>query len=209
MFNIFNKKNNKSNQEVWIIAGLGNPGPEYEDTRHNCGFCTIDKLVKKIGENSKENIKFKGKYYICEYKGKKVVLLKPQTYMNSSGESVDAVMNWFKTDENHLIVIYDDYAIDTDQIRIKSKGSAGSHNGMKSVIQYVGTEVFTRIKVGIGPKNPNMDTSKFVLGHFSTEEKEKMHKMFDVAAEAALYIVDKGVESAMNKFNTKGTKNNI
>ena len=115
-------------------------------------------------------------------------------------------MNWFKTDENHLIVIYDDYAIDTDQIRIKSKGSAGSHNGMKSVIQYVGTEVFTRIKVGIGPKNPNMDTSKFVLGHFSTEEKEKMDKMFDVAADAALYVVDKGVESAMNKYNTKGTK---
>ncbi len=206
MFKIFNKKNNKSNQEVWIIAGLGNPGPEYEDTRHNCGFCTIDKLIKKIGENSKENVKFKGKYYICDYKGQKVVLLKPQTYMNSSGESVDAVMNWFKTDENHLIVIYDDYAIDTDQIRIKSKGSAGSHNGMKSVIQYVGTEVFTRIKVGIGPKNPNMDTSKFVLGHFSTEEKEKMDKMFDVAADAALYVVDKGVESAMNKYNTKGTK---
>lgn len=206
MFKIFNKKNNKSNQEVWVIAGLGNPGPEYEDTRHNCGFCTIDKLIKKISENQKENIKFKGKYYICEYKGNKVVLLKPQTYMNSSGESVYAVMNWFKTDENHLIVIYDDYAIDTDQIRIKSKGSAGSHNGMKSVIQYVGTDVFTRIKVGIGPKNPNMDTSKFVLGHFSQEEKEKMDKMFDIAAEAALFVVDKGVDNAMNKYNTKGTK---
>lgn len=206
MFNFLSKKNNKSNQEVWIIAGLGNPGPEYEDTRHNCGFLTIDRLIKKIGENHKENIKFKGKYVVCEYKGNKIVLLKPQTYMNNSGESVDGVMNWFKTDEKHLIVIYDDYAIDLEQIRIKAKGSAGSHNGMKSVIQYVGTEVFARIKIGIGPKNPNMDTSKFVLGHFSPEEKMKLDKSFEKAADAALFIVDKNIEEAMNRFNSKGSK---
>lgn len=206
MFNFLNKKKNKSNQEVWIIAGLGNPGPEYENTRHNCGFCAIDKLIQKIGKNTKENVKFKGKYYICEYNGNKIVLLKPQTYMNSSGESVDGVMNWFKTDEKHLIVIYDDYAIDMDHIRIKSKGSAGSHNGMKSVIQYVGTEDFVRVKVGIGPKNPNMDTVKFVLGHFNSEEKAKMEEIYEKAADAALYIVDKGAEEAMNKFNAKGTK---
>lgn len=206
MFKFLNKKNNKSNQEVWIIAGLGNPGPEYEDTRHNCGFKTIDKLIKRIGENQKENVKFKSKYFICQHKDKKIVLLKPQTYMNNSGEAIESVMSWFKTDESHLIVIYDDYAIDTDQIRIKAKGSAGSHNGMKSIIQYVGTENFTRIKVGIGPKNPNMDTVKFVLGHFSAEEKEKLDKSFDKAADAALLVVEKGVEEAMNKFNSKGKK---
>lgn len=206
MFKFLNKKNNKSNQEVWIIAGLGNPGPEYEDTRHNCGFKTIDKLTKKIGENQKENVKFKSKYFICQYKDKKVVLLKPQTYMNNSGEAIESIMNWFKTDEFHLIVIYDDYAIDTEQIRIKAKGSAGSHNGMKSIIQHVGTENFTRIKVGIGPKNPNMDTVKFVLGHFSAEEKEKLDKSFEKAADAALLVVEKGVEETMNKFNSKAKK---
>lgn len=207
MFKLFNKKNNKTSQDVWVVVGLGNPGPEYENTRHNCGFCAIDKLINKIGANSKGNIKFKGKYYICDYKGQKVVLLKPQTYMNGSGESVDAVMNWFKIDETHLIVIYDDYAIDTEQIRIKSKGSAGSHNGMKSVIQYVGTDIFTRIKVGIGPKNPNFDTSKFVLGHFGADEKVKMDKMYEIAADAALFIIDNGVDNAMNKYNTKVNKN--
>ena len=176
MFKFLNKKNNKSNQEVWIIAGLGNPGPEYEDTRHNCGFKTIDKLTKKIGENQKENVKFKSKYFICQYKDKKVVLLKPQTYMNNSGEAIESIMNWFKTD------------------------------GMKSIIQHVGTENFTRIKVGIGPKNPNMDTVKFVLGHFSAEEKEKLDKSFEKAADAALLVVEKGVEETMNKFNSKAKK---
>lgn len=205
MFKFLNKKNVKSNQEVWIITGLGNPGPEYDDTRHNCGFKTIDTLIKKLGEGNKETVKFKGKYVTTEYKGKKVVLLKPQTYMNNSGESVDGVMNWFKTDEKHLIVIFDDYAIDLGQVRIKSKGSAGSHNGMKSVIQYVGSDNFARVKIGIGPKNPNMDTSKFVLGHFSAEEKEKLTDSFEKAAEAVLLIVDKNIDMAMNRFNSKGT----
>ena len=138
--------------------------------------------------------------------GRRVIFAKPQTYMNNSGESIDGIMNWFKTDEKHLIVIYDDYAIDLEQIRIKSKGSAGSHNGMKSVIQYVGTDVFARIKIGIGPKNPNMDTSKFVLGHFSSEEKIKLDDSFNKAAEAALVIVDKNIDEAMNRFNSKGSK---
>lgn len=201
MIKLFSRKNNKKTNDVWIIAGLGNPGPEYSNTRHNCGFLTIDKLIDKIALNNKVTTKFKGKYISCEYNNKKIILLKPETYMNNSGECIESVLNWFKTDEKHLIVIYDDFDVVTGQIRIRPKGSAGTHNGMKSVIQYLGTEDFIRIRVGIGPKLKEMDIIKFVLSAFTQKEKEIIDKSFEKAADAALYIIDNGIENAMNRYN--------
>ncbi len=201
MFKFFQKKNKEINQEVWIIAGLGNPGPEYLNSRHNCGFRTIDKLKEKIAPFGKELQKFKGKYISCSYNGSKVILLKPETYMNNSGESIEAAMHWFKIEESHLIVIYDDFDLFAGQIRIRPKGSAGTHNGMKSVLQYTNTDEFARIRVGIGPKSKETDIIKFVLGSFPSEEKEKMEETFDKAADAALYIIKNGISNAMNRFN--------
>ena len=200
MLKFFNKRK-QNNQNIWIIAGLGNPGPEYADTRHNCGFKVIDKLIEKLAKNEKVTQKFKGKYVSCEYEGNKLILLKPETYMNSSGESIDAAMNWFKVDESNLIVIYDDFDISTGQIRVRPKGSSGTHNGMKSILQYVGTDEFARVRVGIGPKPKEMDIIKFVLGRFSSEENKIIDESFSNAAEAVLCIIKKGTEEAMNKYN--------
>ncbi len=201
-FHFFNKQRQKSKQNIWIIAGLGNPGPEYSDTRHNCGFLTIDALKRKIAPNQKEIQKFKGKYISCDYEENRLILLKPETYMNNSGESISAAMHWFKTDESHLIVIYDDFDIDVGSIRIRPKGSAGTHNGMKSVLQYTDTDEFARIRIGIGKKKKEMDIIKFVLGHFTPEEKEIMQHSFEKASEAVLYLINNGIEKTMNRFNS-------
>lgn len=208
MFNFFNKNKKKKiidndNKNIWIVVGLGNPGPEYADTRHNCGFKVIDKLIEKIGYNERQIQKFKGKYVSCNYEENKIILLKPETYMNNSGESVDEAMNWFKVDESHLIVIYDDFDISVGQIRVRPKGSAGTHNGMKSIIQYVASDEFSRIRVGIGPKDANMDIIKFVLGKFSVEDSKILDDSFSNAANAVLCIIKDGVENAMNKYNGK------
>lgn len=201
MLGFFQKKNRDKNRETWIIAGLGNPGPEYSDSRHNCGFRAIDKLKEKIAPNEKELQKFKGKYLSCLYNDTKIILLKPETYMNNSGESINAAMHWFKTDESRLIVIYDDFDLPAGQIRIRSKGSAGTHNGMKSVLQYTDTDEFIRIRIGIGPKEKETDIIKFVLGNFPRDQKEQMDNAFDRAADAALVIIKSGVNVAMNQFN--------
>lgn len=201
MFKLLSKKNKEMNPNIWIIAGLGNPGPEYYNTRHNCGFRSIDKIKEKIAPDKTEQQKFRGKYIQCSYDNSKVILLKPETYMNNSGESIQAAMNWFKTDESHLIVIFDDFDIESGHIRIRPKGSAGTHNGMKSVLQYTNTDEFARIRVGIGKKNRETDVIKFVLGNFTEEERVNMERAFERAAEAALYIIKNGTENAMNHFN--------
>lgn len=199
----FKKKNT---QEVWIVAGLGNPGPEYEDTRHNCGFLTIDKLSEKL------NIQINKKKFKADYgEGKlkindneiKVVLLKPVTYMNNSGESIEQAVNWYKTDAAHLIVIYDDICLAPGGIRVRPKGSAGSHNGMKSIIKHLADEGFPRIRVGIGEKPEKMDLIAHVLGHFSKDDMEIMNRSFAAAADAAVYIIKNGAEKAMNEYNGK------
>lgn len=202
MFKFLNK-NKSTGQTVWIVAGLGNPGPEYANSRHNCGFRTIDKLKEKIASDQKELQKFKGKYISCDYKGKKLILLKPETYMNNSGESIEAAMHWFKTDEAHLIVIYDDFDIPAGHVRLRPKGSAGTHNGMKSVLQYTNTEDFARIRIGIGPKKKEMDIIPFVLGNFTGDEAALMDKAFEMGADAVLYIIENGISDAMNRFNSK------
>ncbi len=189
-----------------IIAGLGNPGREYERTRHNCGFRTIAELEKKLGMECTKK-KFDALYAAdkVEIGGKtvRIVLLKPQTYMNESGIAVKACADFYKAQPQDIIVVYDDTDIDVAALRIRKSGSAGTHNGMKSVVAHLGTENFPRVRVGIGKRAPNADMVKFVLGTFSIDDEEAMKKAFAEAADACTAIVEKGIDFAMNKYNSK------
>lgn len=187
---------------MYIIAGLGNPTREYEKTRHNVGFDTIDVLADKLNTSVDEK-KFKGLYGRGIIAGEKVILLKPQTFMNLSGESVREAADFYKVDPEHIIVIYDDISLDVGQLRIRKKGSAGGHNGIKNIIAHLGTQEFPRIKVGVGDKPKGMDLADYVLGHFSKEDQAKMDEAFKDAADAAEMILDKGMDAAMNHYNMK------
>lgn len=187
---------------MYIIAGLGNPTREYEKTRHNVGFDTIDVLADRLNTSVDEK-KFKGLYGRGIIAGEKVILLKPQTFMNLSGESVREAADFYKVDPEHIIVIYDDISLDVGQLRIRKKGSAGGHNGIKNIIAHLGTQEFPRIKVGVGDKPKGMDLADYVLGHFSKEDQAKMDEAFKDAADAAEMILDKGMDAAMNHYNMK------
>lgn len=194
-------QSSKNSPEIWLVAGLGNFGPEYENTRHNCGFLGLDALEEKLGSDSWRH-KFKGIYREISYKNRKLVLLKPHTYMNNSGESISEAMHWYGIQENHLIVLYDDCDLALGAIRVRPKGSAGTHNGMKSVIQYTNSDEFARVRIGIGAKPAHFDMIKFVLGHFTPEERTTMAGAFDRAAQAVLSIVENGPEKTMNLYNS-------
>ena len=188
---------------MYIIAGLGNPGQPYEGTRHNAGFDVIDVLAEayNISVDYRKNRALIGKGII---EGQKVILAKPQTYMNLSGESIRGLVDYYKVDEeSELIVIYDDVSLDPGQIRIRKKGSAGGHNGIKSIIAHLGTEVFPRVKVGVGQEPRQYDLADYVLGHFSREEREQMAEGYRHAAEAVKYMVTDRVDEAMNEYNRK------
>lgn len=188
---------------MFIVVGLGNPTKEYEGTRHNVGFAVIDKLADKynIDVTTKKHRAYIGKGMI---EGQKVILAKPQTFMNLSGESVRSLLDYYKIDETEeLIVIYDDISLDVGQLRIRAKGSAGGHNGIKNIIAHLGGQVFPRIKVGVGEKPPKYDLADYVLGHFGKAEQEKMDEGFDDAIKAVAQIVSGDIESAMNQFNRK------
>ena len=188
---------------MYIIVGLGNPGKQYENTRHNVGFQVIDKIAEKynIAVDAKKGRAYVGKGII---EGQKVLLVKPQTYMNLSGESVGGIVNYYKIDpESDLLVIYDDISLDVGQLRIRKKGSAGGHNGIKSIIAHLGTTVFPRIKVGVGEKPKNYDLADYVLGHFSKQERELMEEGYEHASDAVEQIVQGEIEAAMNVFNKK------
>ncbi len=185
---------------MYLIVGLGNPGKEYEFTRHNMGFNVIDKIIKDCGIKVSQS-KFKGMYTQDSINGEKVLILKPQTYMNLSGESVAAFRNFYKIDNKDIIVIYDDIDLDEGTIRIRKKGSSGTHNGMKSVIQCLGTEEFTRVRVGIGKPRENEDIIKYVIGPVSNNIRKKLEQGTNLAAEATLEILKNGVDVAMNKYN--------
>ena len=188
---------------MYIIAGLGNPTKEYEGTRHNVGFDVIDRLSERynIDVTMEKHRALIGKGMIA---GQKVILVKPQTYMNLSGESVGGIVNYYKIDpESDLLVIYDDISLDVGQLRIRKKGSAGGHNGIKSIIAHLGTTVFPRIKVGVGEKPKNYDLADYVLGHFSKQERELMEEGYEHASDAVEQIVQGEIEAAMNVFNKK------
>jgi len=188
---------------MFIIAGLGNPGREYASTRHNIGYATVDALAEKynIGFTERKFNSLVGKGVI---EGQKVLLIKPLTYMNLSGEAVRPACDYYKIDsESELIVIYDDISLPVGQLRIRPKGSAGGHNGIKNIIAHLGGEVFLRIKIGVGEKPSRMDLKDYVLGHFSEEEKEAEKEAVDKACEAVLYLMQGKVEEAMNRYNRK------
>lgn len=188
---------------MFLIVGLGNPGRQYEHTRHNAGFDVMDALAEKynisISESGHKALFGKGMIG-----GQKVILAKPQTFMNLSGESVAELLHYYKIDpEEELLVIFDDISLAPGNIRIRKKGSAGGHNGIKNIIAHLGTQEFPRIKVGVGAKPPKMDLADYVLGHFSAEEQKMMDEAFGEAAEAAVMMMTTGAERAMNHYNAK------
>lgn len=187
---------------MYIIAGLGNPERRYENTRHNVGFEVIDILADRIGVCVDEK-KHKALCARGVLEGQKVILLKPQTYMNLSGESVGAAADFYKVESGNIIVVYDDISLAPGQLRIRGKGSAGGHNGMKNIIAHLGTQEFPRLKVGIGEKPKDMDLADYVLSHFSKGEREVMDGAFKEAADAVAVMVGQGIDEAMNRFNGK------
>ena len=193
---MFGKKN-----DAWLIVGLGNPGREYEKTRHNCGFRAIDVLSQKLGCKV-DKLKFQGLYGQVNYAGGKLYLLKPQTYMNLSGRSVLQLSAFFHIPPQRIIVIFDDISLEPGRLRIRGDGSAGGHNGIKSIISELGSQEFPRVKVGVGAKaHPEQDLADWVLSSFSASEEKALESALERAAEAALCIIDKGVGEAANRYN--------
>ncbi len=186
-----------------IIAGLGNPGKNYTHTRHNAGFEAVDTLAKNCGIRI-ENEKFRGLTGTAMIEGVKVLLLKPLTFMNNSGESIRAACDFYKLNpETDLIVICDDINLPPGQLRVRSKGSSGGHNGLKSVIAQLGTQEFARVRIGVGEKPQGWDLVDYVLGQFSKEELPEMEDAFVRAGEAAVMLLTKDVQSVMNQYNEK------
>jgi len=188
---------------MFVIVGLGNPGKKYENTRHNVGFMAIDALAEKYGISISEK-KHKALCGTGVIEGVKVLLVKPQTYMNLSGESVGDVMNFYKLDpEEEMMVIYDDISLAPGNIRIRKKGSAGGHNGIKSLIAHTGTQGFMRIKIGVGEKPSGWDLADYVLGHFSEDDQVKLKEIMPDVISAAVLMAQGDVQKAMNDFNAK------
>lgn len=188
---------------MYVIVGLGNPKKEYENTRHNIGFATIDKIADKngIAVIERKHKAIIGKGYI---EGQKVILAKPQTYMNLSGESVRELINYYKIEEKtELIVIYDDVSLEVGQLRIRKKGSAGGHNGIKNIISQLGHDIFLRIKIGVGEKPKGYDLADYVLGHFTKKECILMEERADDVNEAVKMMITENADHAMNRFNKK------
>lgn len=191
---------------MYIIVGLGNPGKQYENTRHNIGFDVIDKLAEE--ENAavleKKHKAVIGKGYVA---GQKCILAKPQTFMNLSGESVRELLDYYKVDETtQLIVISDDISLDVGQLRIRKKGSAGGHNGLKNIIAHLGHDSFIRIKMGVGEKPKGYDLADYVLGHFPAGERKLMNEAAARAVEAIRMIITQDADAAMNAYNRKNAE---
>ena len=186
---------------MFIIAGLGNPKKEYENTRHNVGFEVIDALADHYGIRviDRKHRALVGKGVI---EGQKVLLLMPQTYMNLSGEAVGEAARFYKIPSDHVLVIYDDVSLPLGKLRIRDKGSAGGHNGIKNIIAHLGTDVFPRVKVGVGaPSHPDYDMVDWVIGSFSAQERKIVDEALDRALDAAECIISRGVTEAQNRFN--------
>ena len=191
---------------MYLIAGLGNPTREYEKTRHNVGFEAIDILADKAGTTvtEKKHKALYGKGYIG---GQKVILAKPQTYMNLSGESIREIADFYKIEPENIIILCDDINLSEGQLRIRLKGSAGGHNGLKNIICHLGTQEFPRIRIGVGEKPRGMDLADYVLGRFPKEQQAVMEEAYRDAAEAACMMIEDGADAAMNHYNRKNKEN--
>lgn len=187
--------------ETWLVVGLGNPGTQYQHTRHNTGFRAVDVLAEKL-DCKIDKAKFQGLYGQATYNGVKIKLLKPLTYMNLSGLSVLQLSAFFSIPPERIIVMFDDISLEPGRLRIRANGSAGGHNGIKSIISQLGSQDFPRVKIGVGAKpNPEYDLADWVLSTFSAKEEKALAFALENAADAALTIIDKGVPEAANRFN--------
>ena len=207
MYDIFEKlktlntKPSVTGTPEFLVVGLGNPEPKYDTTRHNAGFMAIDRIAQKTGCKV-DQLKFKSLYGMCEIEGKKVMLMKPSTYMNNSGEAVREASQFYKISPEHIIVIFDDISLDVGKMRIRRKGSDGGHNGIKSIIYLTGSDQYPRIKIGVGKKpHPDYDLAAWVLGHFSDEDMKNLSPVLDNSFEAVKEIVKGNIDRAMNLFN--------
>lgn len=188
---------------MYLIVGLGNPGKKYENTRHNMGFMVVDRLSEKAGV-SVDRLKFRALTGECIIGGQKVMLMKPQTFMNLSGDAVREAASYFKLEPSNIVVIYDDIDIPLGSLRIRKSGSAGTHNGMRSVVSLLGSDKFPRVRVGIG--GASGDLIGHVIGKISKGEKEILDETIGHAADAVECLITDGVDLAMNRFNTKKQK---
>ena len=193
----------KNSQESWLIVGLGNPGREYERSRHNCGFRALDILAQNLGVKV-DKLKFQGLYNQTNYNGVKLFLLKPQTYMNLSGRSVLQLSAFFKIPPQNIIVMFDDISLEPGRLRVRANGSAGGHNGIKSIIAMLHSEDFPRVKIGVGAKpHPDYDLADWVLSSFSKAEQPELDRALGNARDAALCVITDGCEKAAASFNGK------
>jgi len=193
---VFGKKS-----ENWLIVGLGNPGKQYERTRHNAGFRAIDALAEKLGCKIDKG-KFQGLYGQTTYDGKKLFLLKPQTFMNLSGRSVLQLSAYYSIPPQRIIVLFDDISLEPGRLRIRAEGSAGGHNGIKSIIGELGSQDFPRVKIGVGAKpHPEQDLADWVLSTFSSSEEKALGASLPHAGDAALCIIEQGVPETANRYN--------
>ena len=187
--------------ESWLIVGLGNPGKQYEHTRHNAGFRAMDVLSGKLGCKI-DKLKFQGLYAQVNYSGKKLYLLKPQTFMNLSGRSVVQLSAYFQIPPQRIIVLFDDISLEPGRLRVRADGSAGGHNGIKSIIAEIGSQEFPRVKIGVGAKaHAEQDLADWVLSGFSANEEKALSSALERAADAALCIIDRGIPETANRYN--------
>ena len=192
---------NKSSAVDWLIVGLGNPGQKYEHTRHNMGFLTVDLLAEKTGVKLNK-VKFKAAYNIMNFAGCKCLVMKPQTYMNLSGEAVREAVQFYKIPADHVLVIYDDISLPVGKLRVRPTGSAGGHNGIKNIIAHLGTQDFPRVKIGVGaPEGGGAEMVDWVIGAPSQAERKVLVESFEKAIQAAACIIEHGCQQAMNDFN--------
>ena len=206
IFDIFKQLESKEPAPMgaveYIIVGLGNPGTEYENTRHNIGFMTVDTLCEKYKVSCKK-LKFKSLTCDVMISGKRCLIMKPSTFMNKSGEAVTEAMSFYKIPPERTIIVFDDISLEPGKMRIRRKGSDGGHNGIKNIIYLSGADTFPRIKMGVGAKpHPDYDLKDWVLGHFKKEDGEKLEKCFENAVAALELMVDGKIDEAMNKFNS-------
>ena len=189
------------NSNRWLIVGLGNPGPEYAKTRHNVGFRCLDLLAETLGVRV-DKAKFQGLYGQTDYHGNRLYLLKPLTYMNLSGRSVLQLSAFFQVPPQRIIVLFDDISLEPGRLRVRPNGSAGGHNGIKSIIAELGSQEFPRVKIGVGAKpHPDFDLAAWVLSTFSAQEEKALLVSLENGAQAALTIIDQGTAAAANNFN--------